>query len=70
MPLAGVVGWCDGAMVLTAEAEGEGLDPVKRIKAPPPPKYITDRSKALLLLWFLSVTCHVCMYMVLSNMVS
>ena len=33
-------------------------------------KSITDRSKAVLLLWFLSVTCYVSMCMVISNMVS
>ena len=26
-------------------------------------KTITDQSKVVLLLWFLSVTCYVCMYM-------
>ena len=37
----------------TAEAEGEGLDPVKHVKAS---EYcITDRSKAVLLLWFFTV---------------
>ena len=55
----------------TAESKGENLDPVKLVQAPPPPQYsITDRSKAVLLLWFLYVTCYVCMYMVFSNMVN
>ena len=37
----------------TAEAKGEDLDPVNMFKTPPPQKSITDRSKAVLLLWFL-----------------
>ena len=42
----------------TAEAKGEDLDPVKHVKdPPPPPKSITDRSKAVLLLWFFNVAC-------------
>ena len=32
-----------------------------------PQLFITDRSKAVLLLWFLSITCYVCMCMVFSN---
>ena len=37
----------------TAEAKGEGLDPVKHVSGPQ--VIITDRSKAVTLLWFLSV---------------
>ena len=41
----------------TAEAKGKDLDPVNMFKTPPPPpqKSITDRSKAVLLLWFFNV---------------
>ena len=39
----------------TAEAKGEDLDPVNMFKTPPPQKSITDRSKAVLLLWFFNV---------------
>ena len=38
-----------------SETEGE-VGPVKQVKAPPPPVIITDRSKAVVLLWF-SVAC-------------
>ena len=42
-----------------------------QILSPPPPQLsVTDRSKAVLSLWFLNVACYVCMYMVFSNMVS
>ena len=44
------------------EAEGEvGWDPVKPVKAPQ--YFNTDRSKAVLLLWFLTVTCSCCPYL-------
>ena len=51
-------------------SRGRGLDPVKMFKPPPPPLSITNRSKAVLLMWFLNAACYVCMYMVFSNMVS
>ena len=44
------------------EAEGEVGFPLNRFK-PPPPKFNTDRSKAVLLLWFLTVTCSCCPYL-------
>ena len=40
--------------------QGVGLDPVELVSAadpPPPIPFITDHSKAVLLLWFLSVIC-------------
>ena len=40
------------------EAEGEG---VKSVSAPQ--YFYTDRSKAVLLLWFLTVTCPCCPYL-------
>ena len=43
---------------------GRGWVPVHRFKPPPPPQYFyTDRSKAVLLLWFLTVTCSWCLYL-------
>ena len=53
----------------SAEAKGDGLDPVKYVLAPQ--SFITNRSKAVLLLWFLYVTCrYVRVYMAFSNMVT
>ena len=42
-----------------------GWDPVKPEK--PPSIFNTDRSKALLLLWFLTVTCSCCPYLYFSS---
>ena len=40
---------------------GRGWVPVKPVKAPQ--YFNTDRSKAVLLLWFLTVTCSCCPYL-------
>ena len=42
---------------------GEGGIPLNRFKLPPPQYFNTDRSKAVLLLWFLTVTCSCCPYL-------
>ena len=43
----------------TAEAKGEDLGPVKHFKIPP--YFITNRSKAVLLLWFFTdVLVYIC----------
>ena len=36
---------------------------IQLYKAPPPQYFYTDRSKAVLLLWFLTVTCSCCPYL-------
>ena len=43
-----------------AEAEGEVGYPLNRFKPPYPQFFKTDPSKAVLLLWFLTVTCSCC----------
>ena len=35
----------------------------EKFTAPHPPDVYTDRSKAVLLLWFLTVTCSCCPYL-------
>ena len=54
----------------TAEAKEESLDLVKLDKYPLLQESITDCFKAVLLLWFLNVTCCACLYMAFSNMVT
>ena len=52
------------------EAEGEVGIPENRFKPPPPQYFNTDRSKAVLLLWFLTVTCSCCPYLYFRKVLS